>query len=53
MFVTVDDTRKNGPKSFVIVGTAFFEKFVPIDLLSPKEKFLSIAQSLSKRLVDA
>ena len=26
--------------------------FVSIDLLGPKEMFLSIAQSLSKRLVD-
>ena len=52
MFVTVVDKRKNGPKTFVIVETAFFEMFVSIDPLGPKEMFLSIAQSLSKRLVD-
>ena len=52
MFVTVDDTRKNGPKTFVIVETAFFELFVFLALLGPKEMFLSFAQSLSKRLVD-
>ena len=52
MFVTVDDTRKNGPKTFVIVETAFLELFVFIALLGPKEMFLSFAKSLSKRLVD-
>ena len=52
MFVTVDDTRKSVPKTFVIVETAFLELFVFIALLGPKEMFLSFAQSLSKRLVD-
>ena len=32
-FVTLGNTRKNGPKTFNIVKTAFFETFVSIDLL--------------------
>ena len=44
MFVARDDTRKKGPKSFVIVKTATFEMFVPIHLLGPKQTFLSFAQ---------
>ena len=52
MFVTLDDTRKNVPKTFVIVETAFLELFVFIALLGPKEMFLSIAKSLSKHLLD-
>ena len=51
-FVTLDNTRKNGPKTFVIVKTAFFKKFVSIDLLGPKDLILSVAQSLSKYLVE-
>ena len=44
MFVTLDDTKKNGPKTFVIARTAFFEMFDSINLLSPKEMILSFAQ---------
>ena len=36
-FVTLSNTRKNGPKIFVIVKTASFEMFVSIDLLVSKE----------------
>ena len=50
MFVTLDDTRKN---DFVSSWKQlFFEMFVSIDLLGPKEKFLSIAHYLSKYIVD-
>ena len=52
MFVTVDDTRKNVPETFVIVETAFFEMFVSIALLGPKEMFISITKLLSKCLLD-
>ena len=53
MFVAVADTRRNRPKTFVIVETAFFEMFVSIDLLGPKKMFSSIAESLLKRPVDS
>ena len=52
MFVTLDGTRKNGTKTFVIVKTAFFEMFVSIDHLGHKEIISSIAQYLSKYIVD-
>ena len=44
MFVTLDGTRKDGTKFFVIVKTAFFEMFGSIDLLGVKELILSFAQ---------
>ena len=52
MFVTLDDTKKNGPKTFVIARTAFFEMFDSINLLSPKEMILSFAQKRWNYLVD-
>ena len=50
MFVTFDDTRKNDVWSSW--KQLFFEMFVSIDLLGPKEMILLFAQYLSKHLVD-
>ena len=50
-FITLDNTRKYGPKFFVIANTAFFRN-ICIDLLDPKEMFLSLAQKKSKHLAD-
>ena len=50
MFVTLDDTRKNDLWSSW--KQIFFEMFVSIDLLGPKEMILSIAQYLATYLVD-
>ena len=50
MFVTLDDTRKNDLLSSW--KQLFFEMFVSINLLGPKEMILSFAQYLSKYLVD-
>ena len=50
MFVTLDDTRKNDVWSSW--KQLFFEMFVSIDLLGPKEMILLFAQYLSKHLVD-
>ena len=50
MFATLDDTRKNDLLS--AWKQFFFEMFVSIDLLGPKEMILSFAQHLSKNLVD-
>ena len=35
--VTLDNTKKNRPKFFVAKKTVFFEMFVSLDLLCPKE----------------
>ena len=50
MFVTLDDTRKNDLWSSW--KQLFFEMFVSIDLLGPKELILSYAQCLAKYLMD-
>ena len=50
MFVTLDDTRRK-----ILLSSwqqLFFETFVSIDLLDPKEMILSFAQSFSKYLLD-
>ena len=52
MFFILDNTRKNRPKTFAIAKKAFFEMFVSINLLGPKEMLSSFAQSMSKHLVD-
>ena len=44
MFVTLDDTRKKGQKLFSSWKQFFFEMFISIDLLGPKEMILSFAQ---------
>ena len=44
MFVTLDDTRKKGQKLFSLWKQFFFEMFISIDLLGPKEMILSFAQ---------
>ena len=44
MFGARDDTRKNGPKSLSSWKQLLFEMFVPINLLGPKQMFLSFAQ---------
>ena len=51
MFVTRDVTRRNDLLS--AWKQLFFEMFVSIDLLGPKEMILLFAQYLSKHLVDA
>ena len=43
-FMTLDETRKNGPKAFVIVKKLIFEVFVSIDFLGPKELILLLPQ---------
>ena len=50
MFVTPDATRKND--LFSSWKQLFFEMFVSIDLLGPKEMILLFAQFLSKHIVD-
>ena len=50
MFVTLDDMRKNELLSSW--RQLFFETFVSIDLLGPKEMILSIAHYLTKYIVD-
>ena len=49
MSVTLDDTRKNDLLSSW--KQLFFEMFVSIDLLGPKQFTLSFAQNLSKDLL--
>ena len=43
---------KTGQKSISSWKPLSFEKFVSIDLLGPKDMFLSFAQNFSKYLVD-
>ena len=50
-FDTFEKTWKNGPNTFVIVKTAFVSN-VSIDFLGPKERFILLAQNISKYLVD-
>ena len=50
MFVTLDDTRKNDLLS--PWKQLYFEVFVSIDILGPKEMIWSFAQYLSKNLVN-
>ena len=50
MFVTLDDTRKNDFLSSW--KQLFFEMFVSIDLLGPREMILSIAKNLSNYILD-
>ena len=50
MSATLDDTRKN--EIWSSWSQLFFETFVSIDLLGPKEMILSFAQYLSKYIVD-
>ena len=50
MSATLDDTRKN--EIWSSWRQLFFEAFVSIDLLGPKEMILSFAQYLSKYIVD-
>ena len=52
MFVTLDDTKKNGPKSLSSWKQLFFEMFVSVDLLGLEGMILSIAQQMSKNLVN-
>ena len=53
MFVTLDETRKNTPKTYVIANKDnFWNVFFSVDLLGPKEIFLSFAQSIPKHLLD-
>ena len=56
LFLDVCHTRRRYEekrfKNFGLLRIAFFEKFVSIDLLGPKEFILSFAQYLSKYLVD-
>ena len=51
MFVALDDTRKKGQNVFSSWKQFFFEMFVSIDLLGPKEMILSFLIFLSKYLV--
>ena len=44
--------EENWAKNFGIVKTAFFEMFVPIEILGPEEMILSFAKFLSKHLLD-
>ena len=46
--VTLDNTRKNWPKSCVTGKLAFFEVFVSQNLLGPVELTLYLAQYLSR-----
>ena len=48
MFVTLDDTRKKGQNVFSSWKQLFFEMFVSIDHLGPKEVILSILNFLSE-----
>ena len=50
MFVTLDDTRQND--LWPSWKQLFFERFVSIDLLGPKEMILSFVQYLSKYIAD-
>ena len=50
MLVTLDDTRKNDFLSSW--KQLFFEMFVSIDLLGPREMILSIAKNLSNYILD-
>ena len=52
MFVTLHDTRKIGPKTFVIVKTAIFRNICFYRYLGLKEMILSIAEMLSKYFPD-
>ena len=51
MFVTLDDTRKKGQIFFSSWKQFFFEMFVSIDLLGPRERILSFEQKSSTYLV--
>ena len=47
MFVPIDITEKDGPKTLSPWKQQFFEMFVSIDLLGPKKKILGFAHWLS------
>ena len=51
-FVTLDNVRKNEPKSFVKGKMAFFEKSLSNEVLGPIEMNFHRAQKMSKHFRD-
>ena len=49
-FVTLDNTRKNGPKPFVIGKTAFFSKSLVIETLGSKKRSYSLQNTWQNTL---